>query len=290
MENKNTISATHKNLENFIKLVKKATFLTEKELEIFNKIPQDVWLAIFEKNFAQNYEFSRRVLLNKFREIEKIDNYGLEKYKNKIYGMKKSLLFMNDAINKEIPILYITDFDNDGSLAQAIINEYMEIDKHGAKNMRVEYAQSIGGNNSRGLTLEHVELLVAGHNIDQEKEFLIVTADNGINSRQEQHRILAKFPNAKIIITDHHNPEPDMVVEENERTVIFNPHYKPTEFFKKYNISGANTIGVLLNRLLEDRLTPIELNSYSKNKEKIATLCKVSNLLDYVDFHPADKP
>jgi len=290
MENKNTISATHKNLENFIKLVKKATFLTEKELEIFNKIPQDVWLAIFEKNFAQNYEFSRRVLLNKFREIEKIDNYGLEKYKNKIYGMKKSLLFMNDAINKEIPILYITDFDNDGSLAQAIINEYMEIDKHGAKNMRVEYAQSIGGNNSRGLTLEHVELLVAGHNIDQEKEFLIVTADNGINSRQEQHRILAKFPNAKIIITDHHNPEPDMVVEENERTVIFNPHYKPTEFFKKYNISGANTIGVLLNRLLEDRLTPIELNSYSKNKEKITTLCKVSNLLDYVDSHPADKP
>lgn len=280
----------NKNLEDFIKLVKRATFLTEKELEVCNKIPENVWKKIFEKNFAGNYEFSRRILLNKFKEVEKIDNYGLEKYKNKIYGMKKAVSFMNEAINKDYPIVYITDFDNDGSLSQAIINEYMAIDKHSAKNMHVEYAQSVGGNSARGLTLEHVELIVKSYGINSEKEFLVVTADNGINSREEQFRILAKFPNAKIIITDHHNPESNMVIEENERTVIFNPHYKPTAFFKEYNISGANTIGVLLNKMLEERLTPIELNAFRKNREKITTLCKVSNLLDYVDSHPADKP
>jgi len=280
----------NKNLDDFIKLVKKATFLNEKEMQVFNKIPNNVWENIFEKNFAGNYEFARRVLLNKFKEVEKIDNYGLEKYKTKIHGMKKAVSFMNEDINKKNPIVYITDFDNDGSLSQAIINEYMTIDKEAAKTMHVEYAQSVGGNNNRGLTLEHVELIVKSYEIDPEKEFLVVTADNGINSREEQFRILAKFPNAKIIITDHHNPEPDMVIEENDRTVIFNPHYKPTAFFKKYNISGANTIGVLLNQMLEERITPIELASYSKNREKITTLCKVSNLLDYVDSHPADKP
>ena len=34
-----------------------------------------------------------------------------------------------------------------------------------------------------------------------------------------QKRIQERFPNVKIIITDHHNPDPEMVIEENDKTV-----------------------------------------------------------------------
>lgn len=283
---------TQNNLDEFKKLVRRAIFISSEEEETFKLIPDSTWKKIFIKNFDGNFEFSRRVLLGSFKEIEKIDNKVTEKEKNKIFNLNKAVSFVTDSIEKKIPIVYITDFDNDGSLAQSIINEYLEIDKEAAKNMRVEYAQTVNGNSSRGFTVDHVDLIVsASDNIkNNSSEFLIITADNGINSKDEQMKILKKYPKAKIVITDHHNPDPIMVAEDNERTVIFNPHYKPTEFFKKFNISGANTVGVLLLNVLSKRFTEIELMTYQKSFEKITNLCKISNLLDYVDTHPADKP
>lgn len=283
-------SITDSNLEEFKKLVRRAVFLKHDEEQYFKAIPNDKWRTIFAVNFDGNFEYARRVLLNKFKDIERIDTALTDKEKNKIYNLDKATKFVTDAIDKNEKILFITDFDNDGSLAQAIINEYLTIDKAGSKNMIVEYAQTVNGNSNRGFTVDHVDLIVEKKGVDPQSEFLIVTADNGINSREEQKKILAKYPKAKIVVTDHHNPDEQMVVEENDRTVIFNPHYKPTPFFQRFNISGAATVGVLLKNVLAKRYSTQELEEYSKNFEKINTLFKVSNLLDYVNTHPADKP
>ncbi len=291
-EKKSDVFISDNNLEEFKKLVRRAIFLTKEEEPVFNAIPNDSWRKIFATNFDGNFEYSKRMLLYKYKEIEKIDTVHVDKEKNKILNLDKATEFVLEAIEKQDKVLFITDFDNDGSLAQAIINEYLEIDKKAAENMIVEYAQVVNGNANRGFTLDHVDLIVESKGIYPDESFLIVTADNGINSREEQKRILEKYPKAKIVVTDHHNPDKEMVVEENDRTVIFNPHYKPTEFFKKFNISGATTVGVVLKNVLKERFDPEYLNSptLSKNFEKIATLFKVSNLLDYVNTHPADKP
>lgn len=281
---------TESNLEEFKKLIRKAIFLRKEEDVYFNAIPNENWIMIFSKNFGGNFEYARRVLLKKFKEIERIDAKNVDKEKNKIVNLEASTKWVVNAIENETPILFITDFDNDGSLAQAIIQEYLVMDKKAQKNSIVEYSQSVNGNANRGLTVDHVDLIVNKKEINTKKEFLIVTADNGINSREEQLKILKKYPQAKIIITDHHNPDSEMVIEENERTIIFNPHYKPTKFFEKYNISGASTVGVLLKSVLEERLSKEVRNNLSKNYEKLDTLFKVSNLLDYVETHPADKP
>ena len=289
-QKKETVVVSQSNLEEFKKLIRKATFLTSDEDKLFKLIPDEKWKNIFIKNFDANFEYAHRVLLNKFKDIERIDTVAVDKEKFKIKNIEKATNMFIDSLEKGEKILFITDFDNDGSLAQAIINEYLEIDSDAQQNCVVEYAQSVGGNSNRGLTLEHVELISSTQGLNENDSFLIVTADNGINSRQEQKRIQERFPNVKIIITDHHNPDPEMVIEENDKTIIFNPHYKPTEFFKKYNISGASTTGVLLKSILNKRLKAEDLSNFERNFEKINTLFKVSNMLDYVETHPADKP
>lgn len=284
----NTITQT--NLDEFKKLVRRAIMIDQSEEQLFNAIPDDNWVRIFDRNFNGNFEYARRVLLNKFKEIEKIDSANTARERKKIANLDRASNMMVDAIRREIPIVFVTDFDNDGSLAQAIINEYREMDVEAKKHMIVEYAQTVNGNASRGFTVDHIELILEKKDLNGNEEFLIITADNGINSVEEQKKIMAKYPLAKLIVTDHHNPEPDMVVQEDDRTTIVNPHYKSTPFFETFNISGAATVGVLLEDVLEKRLTPIEREALHRNYEKLNTLYKVSNLLDYVDSHPADKP
>ena len=282
------------NLNEFKKLVRKAVFLNQEEEIFFNKLCEPQynykWEQIFEKNFDSNFEYASRVILSKFSEIEKIDTPYVDSYKKKIYNLNKATKVITNAITNKNPIIFLTDFDNDGSLSQAIIQEYMKIDKIAAQNMQVEFAISVNGNTTRGFSVDLVNSIVEKNGYNNNDKFVIVTADNGINSRDEQEKIQKLYPNAKIVITDHHNPDPDMVVQENDNTVIFNPHYKPTEWFKKYNISGANTCAVLLKNVLEQRFSEIQLLPFKQNIRNINKLSKVSNVLDYVETHPADKP
>lgn len=284
----NTISDN--NLEEFKKLVRKAVFLESSEDEYFKLIPNTTWIKIFDTNFGGNLSYAQRVILNKNDEINLKDTVRVDREKLKIHNLDKATNLSLKFINQKKPILFITDFDNDGSLSQAIINEYLDIDKDASKNMQVHYAQVLNGNANRGFTVDLVDRLIATNNINPNDEFLIITADNGINSKEEQKKIQEKYPEANIIITDHHNPDDDMVIEENEKTIIFNPHYKPTEFYSKFNISGATTVGVLLKNILTKRFSNDELDSYSRNLNNIQKLSKVSNLLDYVNTDPADKP
>jgi hypothetical protein len=282
---------TETNLDEFIKLVRKAVFLTSDEDKYFKAIPRAKWESIFRVNFDGNWNYAQRIILNKYKEIQTIDDPRVDGYKLQIANLDKATKMLSNAIDNKNPILYITDFDNDGSLAQAIIYEYFKADPAGAKNMHVQYAQTVNGNSNRGFTVDLVEKMVEHYGISPDAKFVVVTADNGINSVEEQMKIHARFPNAEILVTDHHNPEPEMVIQENKNAVIFNPHYKPTEFFQKFNISGATTMGVVLKNLLTQRYPTDEQQAeIGKYVQGINKLSKISNLLDYVNTHPADKP
>lgn len=281
---------TDSNLEEFKKLIRKATFLESSEEVYFEAIPNSKWKSLFEKNFGGNWNYAQRVILNKFSEIEEKDTARVDREKFKIHNLDKATDKIIKAIDEKVDILFITDFDNDGSLAQSIINEYLKIDKTGAEHMQVHYAQTVNGNSSRGFTVDLVDRIIEQRGMNPDKKFLIITADNGINSREEQLKIQAKYPEAHIVVTDHHNPDDDMVILENDKVVIFNPHYKPTPFYERFNISGATTTGVLLRNVLKQRYTTEQLAQSQNSLDNIAKLSKVANLLDYVDTDPADKP
>lgn len=275
-------------LSDFKKLVRKAIFLSPDEEHLFQSIPNDNWSRIFSKNFNGNLNYAKRVLLRHYDEIESIDQPRVDAEKKKIRNLGKAASWIADAVERGEPVIVVTDFDNDGSLSQAVAREYLIADKERPGPFLVEYAQTVNGNSNRGFTVDVVDRIVEMRGIDPQSPFLLVTADNGINSREEQEKIRAKYPQSRLIVTDHHLPEDDMVVLEDASTIIFNPKHHPTPFFEEFNVAGAATFGILMKEVLRIRLGDEALSS--PNVKNIDELSRVSNLLDYVDTDPVDKP
>lgn len=281
-----------KNIAEFRKILKKALILEDSEMEIFDKIPDEHLDAIYVHNFQGNLALSERLMLNRYDESDRIDGEKLEKETQKIANLKKAGEFVARALNDNRKILFITDNDSDGSLAQAVLIEYLKTLPEDKKNLlHIEYAQPIG--KSRGFTVDLVDLAVANKNWKEEDDFLIITADNGINSLSEQKAIQKKYKNSELIVTDHHLPEEGVVIQENAKTVIFNPKYKPTDFYEKFNISGASTLGVLLKEAIkqfnENKVEDYK-TEFKREIENITEISRWANFLDYVNTHIADKP
>lgn len=277
-------------LKNFKKIVIKAMNLkTEEEIQMFEQIPDTIIEEIFENNFNGNYKLARDIILNNFSQ----DTYKkIETEKSKINDMTKASTYLSSEIKKGNKVLFLTDTDNDGSLAQANILEFEKaLTDDTKKQIDTLYCQQINGNNARGFTVDLVDEWVKNNPEYKTKTFTIISADNGINSVEEQIKINEKYPNAKLIVTDHHLPDEDSVVVENKQTLIVNPKYKPSKYFKEKNISGANVLGTLLEKTL-DNLEKAEFGL--KNKENVILgmreISRIANLLDYVDTDISDKP
>lgn len=323
---------SNNHINNFRILVRKAMLLERDEEQLFYAIPESVWEHIFKTNFNSELTYAEKVLLGHTEKIVHTETKYLDRVKENIDNFKYALNLINQHIDNDKKIIFITDYDNDGSLSQAIINQFVKVlPKHKKSNVIVEFARSVGDNKTRGFSYELVEDIANKQGLDKKDDFLIVTADNGVNSRSEQIQINDNYPNATLLITDHHNPEPNMMIIENEKTIMFNPHYFSLEltdkdvlkqrginpnltklkqesydFFKKYNISGATTIGLLMSSYIKMQ-NNVDLNSmslleqieYFKNgsdKEYknellvIDNLSKLSNMIDYVYTAPSDKP
>lgn len=320
-------------VNNFRILVRKATLLTKDEESVFYAIPEEVWANIFETNFNSELTYAEKVILGSSEKITHTQSKYLERVKRNLDNFDYSLSTIKKHLNGNKKVFFITDFDNDGSISQAIINQFKKtLPINEQPNVIIEYARSVGGNSTRGFSGELVDLLVKENNLGKNDEFLIITADNGVNSRNEQIKINQSYPNATLLITDHHNPEPNMMVIENEQTIMFNPHYQSLHlsdhnvlkkrnintnitkdkqesynFFSKYNISGASTIGLLLSEYIKQENT-VDLSKMSlaeqliyfennasdqKFEDKlklIEDLSRISNMIDYVHTAPADKP
>lgn len=281
-----------KNIAEFRKILKKALILEEREMAVFDKIPDEHLDEIFVHNFQGILALSERLMLNRYDESDRIDGEKLEKETQKIANLKKAGTMMTNALKDNRNVLFITDNDSDGSLAQAVLIEYLKtLPKDKRDLIHIEYAQPIG--KSRGFNVDLVDLAVSSKGWKDTEDFLVITADNGINSVVEQKAIQKKYKNSQLIVTDHHLPEPDEVIQENDNTIIFNPKYKTTDFYEKFNISGASTLGVLLKEVIKqsaDALILEEGKDYKTEINNITEISKWANFLDYVNTHISDKP
>lgn len=270
----------------FRKMLQRSLLLDGAENKLFEQIPDVVLEGIFRHNFDGSLATAERILFNRYSDVEDTDLARLEQEKRNIHNLAAAANRIRTSLDTGVPVLFITDNDNDGSLAQAILLEFVQaLPPEKRALVHVEYAQPIGA--SRGLTHEVTELAVNARQWGRDQQFTLVTADNGINNRSEVERIQASYPNASLIITDHHLPNRDVVVE-NDRAMIFNPKYQPTSYFKRKNISGANTLGVLLTNVLPpaSQLT-VEEKRYVANMGEIGSW---ANLLDYANASIADMP
>lgn len=282
-------------LKNFKKIVLKAMNpKSEAERELFDLIPDTVHEQIFENNFNGNYALARKIILNQF---DQDDYKKIEKEKSKIHDMSKASAHIAKATTESnTPVLFLTDTDNDGSLAQANILAFEKALPEEVKaRFHTLYCQQVNGNTTRGFTVDLVDLWLDKNPQFKDTAFTIVTADNGINSREEQEKINKKYPNVKLIVTDHHNPDEENVVVPNDQTMVVNPRFKPSKYFQEKNISGANVLGVLLEQVLGHYEKDLELKELMKDKKEqsivhMRDISRAANLLDYVDTDITDKP
>lgn len=286
-----TSAATTSRLKDFRSLLKRSVLLTKAENLLLDTIPDILLDRILTKNFNGNMAFAERVMFNKYHEIDKLDIPALEQKKQNIKNLDKATMEIRSYLSQDKKVLFLTDNDNDGSMAQSVFLEFFHaLPEHLKHNVQRAYAQPIG--TSRGLNKENIDVLFdyLGWRYD---DVLVVTADIGINNGLEQKRILESYKNVRLVVTDHHLPVKGHVVEENKNTVIFNPQYAPTDYFKKKNISGANTLSVLLKNVLQtwkeedEYFDPVGLSQALKNMNEISSW---SNLLDYVEADVADMP
>lgn len=282
------------NIGVFRKLLRRAIFITQTEGELFDRIPDAVLQGIFEHNFNGNLKLAERVLLNRHKEVDRVDRARLEQNKLGIANLNKAATRIFKSLKAGENVLFITDADNDGSLAQSILLEFLKTLPHDLRQLvHIEYAQPLS--HTHGLTKEIVDISFEARGWGAGEKVLVVTADNGINNRADVEGIIASYSNTDIIITDHHLPRADLVVQENKRTIIFNPKYKPTEYFRKKNISGANTLGVLLRAVNSQLIADEEINVEDNADNQIALanideLGSWANLLDYANADIADMP
>lgn len=270
----------------FRKMLQRSLLLDGKENQLFDQIPDAIIEGIFRHNFNGSLATAERVLFNRYSEVEDTDLAKLEQEKRNIHNLAAASARIRESLATRVPVLFITDNDNDGSLAQAILMEFVQsLPSVDQDLVHIEYAQPIGS--SRGLTYEVTKLAADARGWEANQPFTLVTADNGINNSAEVVHIQQAYPNAFVIITDHHLPSKDVVVE-NDHALIFNPKYKPTAYFKRKNISGANTLGVLLTAVL-----PPAENLTTQVKRYVANMGEIgswANLLDYANADIADMP
>lgn len=290
-------------LSDFRNIVRKGMFLDPHQEEFFYAIPEKTWQELLE-NFNDNLELAKRVILNK-QDLSEKDNALSWKNQQTIHNLDYAAKQLNEFIDAKKPIMILTDNDNDGSLSQSIADLYQtELKRQGEEsNIVSEFCQDLGGRAVRGFSYELVEAIAKEQGLTKDSEFLIVTADNGINSINEQREVLSRYPNAKFIVTDHHIPNTQMVMD-NDISVIVNPKYNAQKYqteklfqlreniphtenyaYQDKNISGAQVLNALLRKSLELKYGEVD----PKLLDSMTYLSKASNLLDFVDVNAEDK-
>jgi hypothetical protein len=266
-------------VKSFKSSLKESLCLESAEIELFDQIPDDIWKNIYKTNFGNNLGLAKNII---WGELDKLKMDDLDQAIQDIHNYTPAVDLIDSYLKAKKQIFFICDIDNDGSSAQASLLEFKKLYKD--NTLVSEYWQVINGNDVRGFSYDYVDYLTKSLGVKDTEDFLIVTADNGINSNEEAKKINERFKKAKLLITDHHMPSEEVVVE-NESTMIFNPKYNPNKYFEKKNISGAHTLTVLLDAIVK-RNFPEETTIL----DNMTSIAHVSNQLDYVNSDIRHKP
>lgn len=302
-ENQNT-NVAQSSVQRFRAAVRRAILLEPGEYELFDQIPDIHFERILARNFNGSVSQAERVLFNRHKQIDDMDRPTIEKQKRKIKNLGEAASRLSTAMEKGQRVIFLTDNDNDGSMAQSVLLEFLDqLPDDVRDRTKRAYAQAIG--KERGLTLENVDLLLdymGWDGSDPENPILVVTADIGVNNRASAEAIMEKYPGVNLIVTDHHLPVPEKMIQDGPRCLLFNPQVEPTEHFRRRNISGADTLSVLLREVMADwthradleldegELPPVALKDAASADARMRKLGSWSNLLDYVEADVVDMP
>jgi len=264
--------------EVILKEIKKENKLNSSEEEIIKK-----YIEYFIKQEECNI-----INWNK-TDYEKYINCQINNHYEKIEGLQEAVKLFSEYLIKRKKILIVTDNDFDGTTiySQSLFAKKFLDNKFDNTNyFNIMY--SYGG--THGVTFELVDDYMKEE--DNEEDFLIITGDNGINNKPELTQIKEKFPNVKIIITDHHLANEDSHVFGIADVVINSESIDENqtksqvltlEGGERTAISGGYTFFILLKYTLNNiGVRNIKLIA---DLEKIALMSQIGDIINYGRDH-----
>ncbi len=174
-------------------------------------------------------------------------------------GMEEMVEHLLVAINEQLKICIVADFDADGATSCAVAIKGLQLLGAGQVTFVVPNRFDYG----YGLTPEIVEL------VKLQNPDVIITVDNGISSIDGVKA--ATDSGIKVLVTDHHLPGSNLPAA----TAIVNPNLLDDKFPNK-SLAG---VGVIFYVLLALRSRLRDINWFETNQVKEPNLAQ---LLDYV--------
>lgn len=279
------VDITPESLKKFKQLVRRKVSLSKEDKYVFLKLDDEMFRPVFKEVFNGDLELAKRVLYNM---VSKKDKQVPISELERIPTLKKAVSMVSEAVLHNQNVLLISDADNDGSLAQGIGFEFARFSQ---KEIDVQPAKFTA--DTHGFSIEQIEEWMTAKGISKNDEFVVMTADIGTNQIAEQKAFESLFPKASLVITDHHKPMLDkMVNEDTPRSVLVNP-YSVSELSERDGsvASGGYMLHLLLKNVAESVvLQNPELKGLEQYVHTTELMGEASNLLDYVHSDVRIKP
>lgn len=258
------------------------SLVTLQEQRIVRGIPEIAFENAFKTVFNGDNSLARDVLYNRF---ERINYEEAEEEVKAISTVPAAVDMLSSAIQSKTPSLLIVDADNDGIAAASV---GMELKRATSLPLFIQTRDYDPQNH--GFSIKQINDWLIDMEMEPDASFTVIVTDLGTNQRDTQDSFLEIYPNAKLLIVDHHEPHLDEMVQQHERSVWVSP-YVQGSFELSMKGGGGASGGYLLSMLavttiqnlnqigelefdgieLENRLAPIKV------------MGKAANVLDRVE-------
>lgn len=259
------------------------SLVTLQDQYIARSIPLGVFEKVLVSVFNGDNQLARDVMYNRFDRIKDSD---AEQDVERISTLLPASIKIANAIKEANPILLISDIDNDGSLAQALGMELMRISNHRIDVMPRDYDPG-----HHGYSINQIQDWLSNQGHSGDDNFTVIVSDLGTNQRDTQNQFIETFPNAQLIVADHHKPDIELMMKnDNERTLLVSPFVKGSMRLALKGGGGASG-GFLTYKMFKHaiiflkesnhlEMTELELEN---RLEPMKMMGKAANLLDRVE-------
>lgn len=266
------------------------SIITKKDHHAVRSIPNQVFADILRDVFDSDIDLARDVIYNR---VEKLRNSSAHTKIASLPGMNEGANLLTKTVSSNTPILMISDIDNDGSISQAIA---IEARKLMGVNISVEGKDYDPTNH--GFSINQIDQFLFNNNLPQNASFTILVVDLGTNQRETQEAFLKRYPNANLLIIDHHEPDYENKVNPNTvRSLLISPYNEKEAELSLKNGGGVSS-GYLLYTLFKSTIEKLKLEGklnldgkdLNTSLEPMLELARAANLLDMVNCDIRLKP
>lgn len=268
-----------------------SSLVSAEERAVVRDIPDSVFERIFVRVFSGDEKLARNVL---FKRFDDIDFASAQKVVDSINTLSMAADIFALSVASNTPMLLISDIDNDGDLAQAIMMQAKRISGINVSVQPRDYNPS-----EHGFTNEQIRNWMNQNGLSDSDEFTVFVADLGTNQLHRQQEFAESFPNASLVIADHHTPDLDKKVHENieGRCLLVSPFNKGSLELgvrKGGGVSGSyllsRTLQMGLRRCVQAGSIDLEGRDIDFLLEPLEKMGAAANLFDQTDSDIRLKP